>query len=62
MYDNQKSALSTPENDWDGKWKQKYLVSECWPEITVGAIMEHISLMHKEFIFTALIWRKGPTG
>lgn len=51
MYDNQKSALSTPENDWDGKWKQKYLVSECWPEITVGAIMEHISLMHKEFIF-----------
>lgn len=54
MYDNQKSALSTPENDWDGKWKQKYLVSECWPEITVGAIMEHISLMHKEFIFTVV--------
>ena len=52
MCDNQKSALSTPENDWDGKWKQKYLVSKWWPEVRVGAMMKHISSLHREFIST----------
>lgn len=51
--DQQKKMLSESE-DLGNKWKQKYLVSECWPEITVGAIMEHISLLHKEFIFTVV--------
>lgn len=53
MCGQQKKMLSEPE-DLDDKWKQKYLVSECWPEITVGAIMEHISLLHREFIFTVV--------
>ena len=44
MCDRQKKALSEPE-DMDDEWKQKYLISECWPETTVGAIMEHISLL-----------------
>lgn len=52
MCDNQKSVLSTPENDWDGKWKQKYLVSQWWPEVKAGAMMKHISLLHREFIST----------
>lgn len=52
MYDNQKSALSTPENDWDGRWKQKYLVSKWWPEVKAGAMMKHISSLHREFIST----------
>ena len=54
MYDNQKSALSTPENDWDGKWKQKYLVSRWWPEVKAGAMMKHISSLHREFISTVV--------
>lgn len=49
----QKKVLSKPE-DLDDEWKQKYLVSECWPKITVGAIMEHLSLLHREFIFTVV--------
>lgn len=51
IYDRQKTSLSTPE-DLGDKWKQKYLVSQWWPEVTAGAIMKHISLLHKEFIFT----------
>ena len=54
MYNNQKSALSTPENDWDGKWKQKYLVSGWWPEVKAGAMIKHISLLHREFISTVV--------
>ena len=54
MCDNQKSALSTPENDWDGKWKQKYLVSQWWPEVKTGAMMKHISSLHREFISTVV--------
>ena len=52
MYDNQKSTLSTPENAWDGKWKQKYLVSQWWPEVKAGAMLKHISSLHREFIST----------
>lgn len=54
----QKKMLSGSE-DQDDEWKRKYLVSECWPEITVGAIMEHISLLHKEFIFTVVSYLNG---
>ena len=51
MCSQQKDALSGPE-DTDNEWKKKYLMSHCWPEITVGMIMKHISTLHKEFIST----------
>ena len=53
LYDRQKTALSTPE-DRHGKWKKKYLVSGWWPEISVDAIMKHISSLHSEFISTVV--------
>lgn len=55
LCDRQKAALSTPEG-LDGKWKQKYLSSEWWPEISVGAIIKHISSLHSEFISTLVAY------
>lgn len=51
LCDRQKAALSDSE-DLHDQWKQKYLVSRWWPEITVGTMMKHISSLHKEFIST----------
>lgn len=51
MCSNQKAALSAPE-ELGSKWKRKYLVSHDWPEISVGAILNHISKSHREFIST----------
>lgn len=51
MCANQKAALSFPE-DYDNKWRKKYLESRCWPEITVQEIVKHIFMLHREFIST----------
>lgn len=51
LCDRQKAALSSPEGT-DDEWKQKYLVSRWWPEITVGEMMKHILSLHKRFIST----------
>ncbi len=53
MCNRQKVSLSDSE-DMDDTWKKKYLVSLWWPEITVGKILNHISTLHKEFIFTVV--------
>lgn len=58
LCERQKAALSDLEEP-GSEWKQKYLVSQCWPNITVGAIMEHIFLLHKEFIFTVVSYLNG---
>jgi len=53
LCDRQKAALSGPE-DLDDTWKQKYLMSSWLPEITVGKILNHISVLHREFISTVV--------
>lgn len=53
LCDRQKTALSTLEG-LDSKWKRKYLSSGWWPDISVGAIMKHISSLHSEFISTVV--------
>lgn len=55
---HQKAALSGTE-DLDDEWKQKYLVSRWRPEVTVGAIMQHISNLHREFISTMVAYLNG---
>lgn len=58
LCDRQKAALSSPEN-LDDKWKQKYLVSRWWPEITVGKLMRHISTLHRNFIAAVVSYLNG---
>lgn len=51
LCDCQKAALSEA-NGPNSKWKQKYLMSKWWPEITAGTMMRHISVLQKRFIST----------
>lgn len=51
----QEAALSEPKG-WDDKWKKKYLVSRWWPELKTGAVLKHISGLHREFISTLVTY------
>lgn len=42
------SEGNTPE------WKEQYLASRWWPDITVGEILGHISALHRKFISTVV--------
>lgn len=51
MCSRQKNALSDPQS-YDRTWKQKYLVSGWWPDMTVKSIIKHILRLHSTFIDT----------
>ena len=51
MQFQQKEVLFDPE-DRRETWKNKYLVSNWWPEIDVNHRLKHIFFVHKEFIVT----------
>lgn len=49
MCAQQKAILAGPEGG-GSEWKEQYLESRWWTDITVGEIMGHISALHRKFI------------